>query len=284
MESKLFQKISKGIALSLVVILIFATTGISAFAKKSSKSEDDYDQYYKNKETGYEAVVDDQADLLSERAEKELMETLKEITQYGNAIYLTMEGYKSGSDTTSKVEDYYLSNFGAYESGAVYCAHCNKNRPDGYGEYEGYDYLYTEGEMFDIIGKSKCRSITDNVYDEYYEDGAKIAFEQVLVLCQGGKIAEPMKVICSIFFSLMLALLINYSIVSSKSKLKRISTAEMVSGAVHHVNILHTNNEFINQTRTYSPRSSSSGGGGGYHGGGGHGGGGHHGGGGGHGH
>ena len=232
------------------------------------------DARYVNDETGYGVYIDDGADLLSSAEEDAIAKVMQPITQYGNIIYLTTESHNY-HDTGIYVENYYLSNFGAYESGIVYCIDNDLE----------YDYVYAEGKAYDIVGKSFADTITDNVYmysarEEWYE-GAEAAFGMIHNVLEGKRIAQPMKYICNTFLALLIAFLVNFLIVNNKSKLKAVSNAEMVEGSMKAVRFNGINTRFINQTRRYSPQSSGSSGGGGHHGGGG---GGHHGGGGGHSH
>lgn len=98
-------------------------------------------------------------------------------------------------------------------------------------------------------------------------------FDMATTLMIGGKIAQPMKIICNILFGLIISLFLNYLIVNSRSSLKKASVKDIVAGSVKKVSHSGASIQFINQTRVYSPQSSGSSGGG--HGGGGHGGGGH---------
>lgn len=233
---------------------------------------------YTNPSTGYGVYIDDTADLLNDSEEQELIKIMTPVTEYGHAIYLTTEAH-TFQTTGAYVEDYYLSNFGAYKSGIVLCIDNDLE----------YDYVYSEGKIYDTVGKSFADTITDNIYrysmKEQWFQGASVAFDQIYKVLEGKRIAQPMKYICNTFLGLLIALMINFLIVNNKSKLKGVSTTEMVEGSLKQVQFNGVSTQFINQSRVYSPRSSSSSGGG-SHGGGGHhgGGGGHHGGGGGHSH
>lgn len=264
------NRIVAGMLVCLLAIMTFVSIGMTAVAARPDVDPDDYEYYYKNKQTGYVAYIDDQAGLLSNNEAKQLLSVMKPITEYGNACYLTLDSNPNAS-TESYVTRYYLDVFGAYESGVIFCADT---------DYD-YDFVYSEGELYDILGKSFARTITDNVYYLDYYPGATKAFGLILDVIEGRKIAQPMKYICNTFLGLLIALFVNFLIVDKKSKLKGMNPTEMISGSVKNLKINNIGAQFTNQTRTYSPQSSgSSGGGGGHHGGGG----GHHGGGGGHSH
>jgi len=249
---------------SILIVVLLSTTVITAKAS----GDDKHDAEYKNKETGYVAYIEDRADLLTKSEEKELLEVMKPITQYGNAVYLTLED-NPRSSTASYTEHYYLDELGAYESGIIFCA----------DTYYDYDYMYAEGDIYDLIGKSYATTITDNVYMYDYYEGATKAFTMAYDVIEGRRIAQPMKYICNTFLGLLISLLACFLVINQKSKLKNASQADIIAGSVRNIGLDNVGVNYLYQTKKYSPRSSSSSGGG--HGGGG---GGHHGGGGGHSH
>ncbi len=258
----------KGLGTLILAMMIAISLPIVAFAGKSK-----YDAVYKNSNTGYKAIIDDQADLITDSQEEKLLERMKGLTEYGDVIYLTMEDYISSYSTEAEVKRYYEDVIGRGKSGFIFCAHCDKTRAYEENDYEGYDYVYTDGAIGDVITRSYCLTLTDNIYDEYYFDGAMKMFGMATTLMEGGKIAQPMKIICNILFGFIIALFVNYLIVNSRSSLKKATVKDIVAGSVKRVSHSNVEIHFINQTKVYSPQSSGSSGGG--HGGGGHGGGGH---------
>lgn len=260
--------------LVLVIIASMLVLPVRTFAKNKDKDDNDSGvYYYENDDTGYEAVLFDGADYLTKTEEKAVFEKMKEVTEYTNVCYLTDDNNISESESYSRsLCESALSEFFGRNSDAVIYLVDNE-----------YDYIYAQGDTYDVITSSKAYSITDNVYrysyNEEFEKGAIEAFDEIYKLLSGKRIAEPMKYICNAFLAIFCAILINFSIINGKSKLKKASIAEMVSGSNAVVNTTNEDVVFRNQERRYSPQSSGSSGG---HGG--HGGGGHHGGGGGHSH
>lgn len=245
----------------LIILLVFSLMPLSVFAK-----DDEY--YYKNKETGYEAYVLDEEDWLTDSEKSKLLKQLIPITEFTNVVFLT-------DNNNSNYSEYYSeslcvrtmqSHFGMDETAVIYLID------------NEYDYIASQGSARRVISSSKANSITDNVYrysaDEEYYKAATEAFSQIDALFNGRKIAEPMKYISNTFIALFIALLVNYLIVNSRSKLKQASVNEIVKNSVADLNIHDVGVQHLRTDRRYSPRSSSSGGGGG-HGGGGHSGGGH---------
>lgn len=275
----IISKISRNIMLLLSAALVFACC---YFAPMKVSAKDGVAVYINNV-TGYSAVILDNANYIDDLKEDELLQIMIPITEYSNVVYLTDEGNYSYTESYS--ED--LSRRTAY-------ALFDNNRTDKVNVivYEcdnEYDYIFSNGKVHSSpITSAKAYSITDNIYkysaDGNYYKAAEKAFTQIYNLLEGKAIAEPMKYICNAIMAITIALLINFLIINSKSKLKRASSAELISGAISWVETTPPMVEFISESKTYSPQSSGGGGGHGGHGGGGHGGGGHGGGGGGHSH
>ena len=250
--------------ISLVIVFAFSAR---------AKAAEGYWQY-SNPATGYQAIIIDNADYIAYVFEEKLLEEMKPITAYTNVVYITDEGNYRGTEKYSEdlCESIAHSLFGAYENVVVY--DCDNE----------YDYIYSQGAIQKTITSSRAYSITDNIYrlsakEEYYKAAVK-AFKQINSLFEGKLIAEPMKYVCIAIISILIAFLINFSIVSKKSKLKRVANAELIEGAISWVETNPPEVVFVTESKTYSPQSSGGGGGGhGGHGGGGHGGGGHSGGG-----
>lgn len=215
---------------------------------------------YVNPDTGYEAVVKDDAGLLTLEQADALLSEMKEITAYGNVIF-------HSTDSNSSTASYY--------AGDVY--------HDAYGSASGtlflidmsnrMLYIFSDGAVYKTITKGYANTITDNVYSyatdaDYYTCASKV-FEQELNLLQGQKIAQPMKYICNTLLAVILALLINYFVVKATSMQKKPSDKEILQGIFNFQQLENVQAQFTHETRRYSPQSSGSSGGSGGGGGGG---------------
>ena len=216
---------------------------------------------WSNPETGYSVYIDDWAGLLEPSEEEELLVNLKQVTQYGHAAFVSIsENYYY--DTERYAREYYLSHF-SKDSGTVFLIDMD----------ERYIWIHSDGNIYRTITKSYANTITDNVYsyasDKEYFDCANTAFDQILTLLRGQKIAQPMKYISNALLAVTLALLINYFVVMSFSRSRKASSGQLMKGIYNKVEILDPSVTFTHQSRHYSPRSSGSSGGGGGGGGGG---------------
>ena len=224
------------------------------------------DQYYTNSSTGYVAYVYDFASLLSSSEEKSLLDEMKAITEYGNAVFITCEWGKDGPEDAKYTLEQ-LSMGGSVSSVAFAIDMSSRNLG-----------LWVTGNIADKVSKNKCDSIADNVYrlatgGSYYKCASKV-FSQVNTVFSGGNISEPMKVASNICLALLLSLLINYILIKILHGNRKMSAVKQLDAPGNYVIFSDASNFLVHVTKKYSPRSSGSGGhGGGGGGGGGHGGG-----------
>lgn len=213
---------------------------------------DSYTNYYYNEKTGYKAIISDEAELLFESEKEKVLETMIEITQYGSVAFKTI-AYNSDSAESYAISCY-ESLFGD-ESGTIFLIDMD-NR---------YLYIYSRGDVYEVITESYATIITDNVYkyatDEEYYECVTETFEEILTLLDGGKISQPMKYISNILLALVIALLINYLIISKNSTIKKTKEKQLLKYINHQFSLENANIEFEYTDREYSPQSSSSGGG-----------------------
>ncbi len=222
--------------------------------------------------------ISDDADLLTAEEEQALLEVMKPVTEYGNIAFKSVPEGGNGSSAAYFAEKYYQKTFGLTD-GAVFLIDMDNRKI----------YIYCQDAFYQTISSSRSETITDNVYKyasrgEYYECAAE-AFREIHTLMEGGRIAQPMKYVSNAFLALILALLVNFIIVRSVSRLKAPRNKEILQSAKVYFEESEGTAVFTHQTKKYDPIQTSSGGGGGRSGGGGggfSGGGGHSGGGGGH--
>ena len=227
------------------------------------------DTWYTNESTDYEAVIDDQADLLTGSEEEEVCIEMEPITAYGNVAFVSIEenDYYSAA---SFAMYYYRDQFG-YESGTLFLIDMDTREI----------YIYSYGTVYNTITDTKADTITDNVYklasNGDYAECAAEAFDQISTLLDGGRIAQPMKYISNALLAILIALLINFIFILRVCRVRGRGSSHLIGGADANISYNNPQAQFTHQTRIYSPRESDSGGGGGGggSGGGGGGGGGH---------
>ena len=233
-------------------------------------------------ESVYRVVIDDEADLLTGAEEAELTAVMEKVLPYGNAAFVSVN---QNSTTTERLAEQKFLEFFGDTSGALLIIDMD-NR---------YIQLIADGAVYKTVNRTRCNEITDNIYryasqKDYYTCASK-AFEQVVRLLEGGKVAAPFRYVTNAFLAVCLALIGNFAVMSLQRRKKvapenalnvkvAVNTA---SSAVKTAIVAGVVLKMLSQRKTKHVESSGGGrSGGGFSGGGGHSGGGFSGGGGGH--
>ncbi len=155
---------------------------------------------YENPDTGYDAVILDDLDLLNDSEENFLLENMIEVTEYANAAFWTTDqwAYNEIEQARLKRRDLFgLTN------GTIFVINMDirKITIQSYG-------------IDDIITKGRANTITNNVRGyatkgDYYMTAA-VAFDQIHTVLKGNRIAEPMKVMSNICLALMGGLILMF--------------------------------------------------------------------------
>lgn len=207
---------------------------------------------YTNADTGYQALIEDTADLLSRGHEEALLETMKGITTYGNVAFKSVN--TNNSTTAALAESYYRSVFGK-DSGTVFLIDMDNRMI----------YIFSDGKVYRTITKAYANTITDNVYryasKEEYFNCANEAFLQMQKLLDGGRIMQPMKYISNALLALLLAFLGVFGWICIYSRQKQPTDNELLKRIHRQFSTGNASATFTHETKIYSPPSSDSGGG-----------------------
>ncbi len=207
---------------------------------------------YQDPDTGYQAIIDDQADLLTPTQEEVLLSDMKPITVYGSVAFVSVD--VNNSSTASFAQNYYYDLFGSGSGTIFFIDMDNRNI-----------YIFSHGAIYETITDTKAEVITDNVYryasDADYLGCAKEAFLQIHTLLEGGRIAQPMKYISNALLALILAFLINFGLVILASGVHRSSAKSILRSAKTSFTNTAPDIIFQNETQRYDPVESSSSGG-----------------------
>ena len=175
------MKVNKKLFKILFVFALFFLFHIDVKAKTFT---------YTSKETGYKAIIEDEANLLTQEQISTLGNQMIELTKYGNVAFNSTINNIHIS-TSSYARSYYHKKFST-QSGTLFLVDM----------YHREIYIFSDGENYNTITSSKAYSITDNVYryasnGDYYKC-ASVAFSQVKSLLNGKMILEPMKIASNI--------------------------------------------------------------------------------------
>ena len=203
----------------------------------------------KNDKSGYEMVIEDDANLLTEQEIHFLEDQIYELTEYGNIVFKsTINNYSS---TSEYAKNYYYNLF-SNDSGTMFLIDM-KNREI---------YIYSEGENYNIITSNKAYVITDNVFryassKEYYKCASN-AFSQIKTLLDGGKILEPMRYTSNIVISITLASFITFMIAVFSSKTRKVKGNELMNYCNKEFEMNDFNASKTGTHMVYSPVSDNS--------------------------
>jgi len=220
------------------------------------------EELYKNNETGYSVIIEDDANLLTNQEEENLLNEIKKITEYGNTMFKTID--ENTTSTSNFARQIYRQKF-EKNSGTLFLIDM----------YNRQIYIFSDGDNSNIITNYKAEIITDNVYNlaknkDYYECSLK-AFEQIYTILNGEKIFEPMRYICNFLFSFSIVFLVMYIIISILSSKPVASNKNIIKCAKNDIKVNSITGIQTGEHRVYNPPDdsySSSSGGGGFSGGG----------------
>ena len=211
-----------------------------------------------------ELIIDDRENLLSDAQEELLRQKMEPITAYGGVAFVTDRQYSR--DTGDYAETLYRSYFGR-NSGTLFLIDMGQRNI----------WIFSDGAIYRTITKAYANTITDNVYryatrGDYYGCAAEV-FDEMLVLLEGGRIAQPMKYICNAFIALILGLLSNFIYLLIQRSRPKTNSSDAVAAMTSAVGVSVIARDLVKSHRSRHVESSGGGGGGGGSGGGGGGGG-----------
>ena len=190
-------------AVCLIIIVCILPLCLSASAARTNLSG----AQYTNPETGYQALILDENDLLTADEETALVQSMIPITDYGHIVFWSTESYTYDEIEQAKQQRY---NLYGYESSGIFAINMNVRKVT----------FQSDGAIYSMVSSSYARSITDNVSGyassgNYYQCAAE-AYRQILTVLQGNRIAEPMKYISFVVIGLMLSFVLVVGIVFGK--------------------------------------------------------------------
>jgi len=243
------------IAVTLAIVVIILC--LWDHFREELRSGEDREEAYQEEESGsqkakssggtYRVVLEDSAQLLDESEEEELAVLMQEVTAYGNAAFKTTD--QNAGSTEAYARQYYREQFGT-DSGILFLIDMD-NRTI---------WIHSDGAVYRVITKSYADTITDNVYryatdGEYYRCGAE-AFTQITELLEGNRIAQPMKYISNALLAVIMALLLNYGLVSVFARMRKPGRRELLGYRGNYFRYTTPQAFFTGESKSYHPTSS----------------------------
>ncbi|MBP5224416.1 MAG: TPM domain-containing protein, partial [Lachnospiraceae bacterium] len=197
---------------------------------------------------GYQVLIDDGADLLSDNEEYLLNAKMQELVSFGHVGFVSVDS--NSMSTASFARDYYHSRFST-DSGTIFVIDMDNRMI----------YIFSDGQNYSYITDTKAESITDNVYkmasNKRYYACAEEVFTEVKTVLEGGKIAEPMKHISNALLALLISFLSNFLIVDFMSRQRPASDSELARSAQKYFAMNNVQAVFTGSSKRYSPVQSS---------------------------
>ena len=212
-----------------------------------------------NSETGYQAILEDDAALLTETEQESLLQEMMPITAYSNVMLKTVVQNSTTAENYAK--QVYREKFGT-SSGTLFLIDMDNRML----------YIFSGGSAYQIITTAYANTITDNVYQwatagNYYQC-AKSVFEQEYTLLEGGRIAQPMKYITNALLASTLAILTTFAYMLFKRRKIKVESSK-IKPFVTAVPVVAMAGMVVHSVTKRAISSGSSGGGGHFGGGGG---------------
>ena len=266
------MRINRRLIPTLLLALLIASVFLPCFAVSAqADSEPSFGSMPSryNSETGYSAVIADEADLLTADEETRLLDKMYPLTDYANIAVYTV-------DTKTKLQDYERARekrvelFGKDANAAVFMVDMYLRRI----------IIQRRGNMEDYFNTSRSNNITNNVASiakkgDYYKTCAAAMDQMLSVVLERNNVKtdeprpavpRPMMYLSNGVIALMLGALISYlvAVITSSSirkfALKKADSSDTISLNEEPLVLNVYGSEVIDQ-RTITRSSSSDGGG-----------------------
>ena len=199
--------LKRAFAFVLVAAVIITASAFGASAADDSAGKSNGNAQYTNPETGYQALISDDINLLTADEKLKLVEDMMPVTEFGHVIFWTTNKY--ASNEIEQARQARKACYG-YDSASIFVINMANRKLT----------IQSYGTLYKSVNDSKARSITDNVShyatSKQYYSCAKEAFSQMYTTAMGASIAEPMKYLSYIVISLMLGVTIALAIAFSR--------------------------------------------------------------------
>lgn len=167
--------------LCIVCVLMFIAALIPTTASSATASND---LTYTNPVTGYRAEIRDDLGLIKAEKKRSLLDSMIPLTEFGHVGFCSTN--QSASNALEQARSFRKNMFGM-DSGSVFVINMKERQLN----------IQSYGTIYQYVTSSKAKSITDNVKNyatkgDYYT-AASNAYQQMLSVINGDKIAEPMR-------------------------------------------------------------------------------------------
>lgn len=206
---------------------------------------------YENESTNYQLIIEDDAHLLNDNEINKLEDKMKPLTEYGNIAFKSIDS--NNLSTSVFAANYYHEKF-QNKSGTLFLIDMDHR----------IIYIFSDGDNYKVITDSKADIITDNVYkyasrSDYYKCAYE-AFDEINILLDGGKIAEPMRYISNGLIAITISFLVSFLIVMYNTRIKKASVSKIIKNSKVNFKVANIKGSKSGTHRKYSPVDRGNGG------------------------
>lgn len=237
-----------GMTILLAVLLCGLTVQAAEPGSMQAEAAQTENVFYTNPSTGYQAIIMDERNTLSEEDKEELLQIMEPVTRYGQAVYKTVTS--SGTFGANKYAEIQYGASISADSGVLVLLDL------GSGTFK----VRCGGKMERIIDKKLAKTISTSATNAFAQNGQaitppKYAFEQVSARVEQARKALPVKYACNAMLALIIAMLINFVLVERLSQMQKTSEQELMDNVIGYSRHGEVLIEYLTRTETYHPRS-----------------------------
>lgn len=210
-------------------------------------------------DSGYEIVIQDYAQLLTQEKVQDLIEEMRPIAEFGNVAFLSTN---ENEETAEAYSNRFLNKNWEEKVSCTVLLIDMDNR---------VIRVQSDGDIGAVVDENYGDTITDNIYSfakngDYYGCAQK-AYSQIHALLNGQRIAQPMKYICNVLLALIFAAAIMFVVIDRMIRMEAPKTDELMQYIKRSVRIsdVHMKKKprpvttYKSHSGGYSSHSSSSG-------------------------
>lgn len=221
-----------------MLLFLFFSGSVSAKTEEAEVRK----AVYINEKTGYEAYFEDDARVISAKAEEKFVEELAKMTKFGHVSLKTVS--KKKIDTYTAAREYYRENF-REEDGIVFFINQKKKEV----------CIICGGEVKDALEGANLEELGDRVYrnssNDFYASAALEMVVSVRKLMVRKLTSHPFRFLGNMMLAMGMALLMNFILVNLLSKAEKTGDTELIEQTLNYFGHEEITSEFVRTVDVY---------------------------------
>lgn len=171
------------IMLCILMWAILAVFPISAFSMTIQEQWDIEENTYTNPETGFKALIADEAKCLSQEEKENLQDSMNPLTQYGNIGCCIIENDGLINKLYGEAREQRKARFKNEKNASILLIIVPKKTNGSYSDEKVYSYLHLEGKFNSFFSQIKreeiCNSVDQDLTEKRVYSAAVEVFRQM---------------------------------------------------------------------------------------------------------